>query len=78
MRTESEVLAMHVATIVLIALLAVVAVFLGVIAFVALTVWWTFKPILDALGKIALALDLGRFLYRHNRRQVFRRARYHE
>jgi len=63
---------MHVATIILIALLAVVAVFLGVIAFVALTVWWTFKPILDALGKIALALDLGRFLYRHKRRQVYR------
>lgn len=63
---------MHVATIILIALLAIVAVFLGVIAFVALTVYWTFKPILDVLGKVAFALDLGRFLYRHKRRQAYR------
>ncbi|SIS50397.1 hypothetical protein [Alicyclobacillus vulcanalis] len=64
---------MHVATILLIALLAVVAVFLGVIAFVALTIWWTFKPILDVLGKIAFALDLGRFVYRHKlRRPTYR------
>ncbi|WP_206831563.1 hypothetical protein [Alicyclobacillus fructus] len=69
---------MHVATILLIVLLAVVAVLLGVIAFVALTIWWTFKPILDALGKIALALDLGRFLYRRKRRQVYRGSWHHE
>ncbi|GMA56879.1 hypothetical protein C7445_10886 [Alicyclobacillus sacchari] len=65
---------MHLLTIALVVLLGIAVICLAIIAFVALTIYWTLEPILSVLGKISTGLEIGRFLY--HRLEWLRRRRY--
>lgn len=62
---------MHPLLIVILVLLSLLVIFFAIIAFVALSVYFTLQPILDILGKVAMAVGFAAF----GERLLSRRAR---
>ncbi|MCY0887173.1 MAG: hypothetical protein OWQ59_01830 [Alicyclobacillaceae bacterium] len=62
---------MHALLIVVLVLLSLLVMFFAIIAFVALSVYFTLQPILDILGKIAMVVGFAEF----GERLLSRRAR---
>ncbi|WAH37638.1 hypothetical protein [Alicyclobacillus dauci] len=55
---------MHAATIILLVLLGLLVLALCIIAFIALSIYWTLQPIWAALGKVSMGLEIMKFLHR--------------
>ena len=64
---------MHVLAIILIVLLAIIAVFLGIVVYVLLSAFFAVQPILTQLGKISMVVEFVRFVARRIHRRYKRR-----
>ncbi|MFB5193131.1 hypothetical protein [Alicyclobacillus fastidiosus] len=53
---------MHTLLIVCLVLLSILIVLMGIIAFIALTIYWTIEPILGALGKVSTGIEIFKFV----------------
>lgn len=67
---------MHILLVILIVLLAIFIILLGIIAFLAISIFMTIQPVLQFLGKIGLYVWLSEIVqkigrrFRHSRRGV--------
>ena len=59
---------MHVLTILLLIFLGILILFVGILAFIALSIYFTLQPILQALGKVSMGIEVIKFVKRHWKR----------